>query len=215
MPSLNDIVTLVAGRLNRPFSEMLKAEIKPLFISELSLLLRRSIDANGIDAMYLASFSVELQEVDKTDVIGLNTGINILRSVNRIPAPIRYKSPIPFVSVTTLDNNRVLGYMRADQIVLMKELPNVGNSILYDYVNQYLYIYNTNKLSKVRITAPYINYESLIDENTGGHNTQYTDDMELPYPEDLLNAAILSLLQGILGNLDSKDKVVATHLDNE
>lgn len=219
MPSINNIVQLVAGRLNRPFSEFLKAEIKPLFISELALLLRRSIDANGIDTQQLRGFTVALKEVPINDIIGITSNSKVLRSVNKIPIPIRYKTPTPFVSVSTLKTetgtNIILGYVPSAQVEYVKELPYIGETMTYDYINEYLYVFNTNKISNVKIVAPIIDYSRIIDETNDGRNIPFDDDTELPYPQDLINTAILSLLQGILSNLDSKDKVTATHLDNE
>ena len=215
MPSLNNVKDFVANRLNRPYDDMLKAEIAFAFINEISLLMRRSIDANGIDKTYLASFVVDMQKVTETDDIYVEGESNILRSINRIPAPIRYKTPIPFVFVGTADNKVTFGYSISYQNGFLKELPYIGTSTTYDYVNQYLYVRNNIKYDKVKIIAPYANYLLLVDSTVGSNGIKYTDDMELPYPEDLINACILSLLQGIFGNLDSKDKVEATHLDTQ
>jgi hypothetical protein len=215
MPSLNQLVSLVAGRLNRPFDDMFKEELKPLVISEISMLLRRSIDANGIDSVYLAAFNVELQAVDFFDEIGVDSGSTILRSVNKIPTPIRYKTPVPFVYVGTAGGNKPFGYTKSYEQSFIKELPYVGNGITYDYINQYIYVYNNIKLTNVRIVAPYASFNLIKNNVTGSNGINYTDDMVLPYPDDVINTAISSLMQGVLGLSDSKDKVTATHLDNQ
>lgn len=215
MPTLNQVKDFVADRLDRPFDDMLKAEVKFAFINEISLLMRRSIDANGLDKTYLATFNVELQLVTETDDTTFEGEHNILRSINKIPTPIRYKTPFPFVSVGTATNDVVFGYSPAHESGFIKELPYIGQCTTYDYINQYLYIRGNNKYKKVRITAPYANFSLIADNSVGGNGITYADDMELPYPEDLINAAILSLLQGVFSNLDAKDKIEATHLDNQ
>lgn len=215
MPSLNQIGSIFASRLNRPFDDQLKAEFKPLFINEISLLIRRSIDANGIDSMYIASFVVDLIKVDELDNIGDAGEYNILRSVNRIPIPIRYKTPVPFIFVGSRDNGLSFGYVNSYNKSFTKELPYIGSAITYTYVNGYLYIYNNTKLDKVRVTAPYASFNLITNNVTGSNGIPYDDDMELPYPEDLINTCIFNLLQGIFGGIDTKDKVEATHLDNQ
>jgi len=215
MPSLKQISDLGASRLNRPYDEMLKAEIRALFPGEITLLLRRSIDANGLDKQYVASFTVDLIKVDSVDEIGIDTASNVLRSENKIPIPIRYKTPIPFIYVGDVKSNFPFGYVNEYEKDFVKDLPNIGNSITYTWKNQYLYIYNNTKLTKAKVIAAYSSFNLIKDNTTTSNGIFYTDDMELPYPQDLINAALLSLLQGILGNIDSKDKVKATHLDNE
>ena len=215
MPSLNQIASIFASRLDRPFDEMLKAEFKPLFISELSLLIRRSIDANGVDKSYIASFIVEMIKVDELDNIGTTGDFNIWRSKNKIPLPLRYKTPIPFMFVGSPNNEVSFGFTPKHEVKLVKNLPYIGNSIVYDFVNQYIYIYNTTKYENIRVIAPYASFDLITDNVTGSNGIYYTDDMELPYPSDLINTALLNLLQGIFGGIDSKDKVEATHLDNQ
>jgi hypothetical protein len=215
MPSLNQIVSIISSRLDRPFDDMLKAEVKPLFINELSLLVRRSIDANGIDSVYLASFDVELILIEGTDNLNLQSDYKVLRSVNRVPIPVRYKTPVPFVYVGTVNGENSFGYSKEHESKNNKELPFIGNQITYDFVNQYIFVRNNTKLNIARVIAPYVNFNLITDNSIGSNGINYTDDMELPYPADLINAAVLSLLQGILGGLDSKDRVVATHLDNQ
>lgn len=215
MPSLNQIGSIFASRLNRPFDDQLKAEFKPLFINEISLLIRRSIDANGIDAMYIASFVVDLIKVDALDNIGTTGEHNILRSINRIPIPIRYKTPVPFIYVGSVDNELPFGYINSHEANFTKHLPYIGSAITYTYPNGYIYVRNNIKLDKLRVTAPYASFNLITDNVTGSNGIPYDDDMELPYPEDLINTCILNLLQGIFGGIDTKDKVEATHLDNQ
>lgn len=215
MPSLNQVADFTASRLNRPFDEMLKAEIKFAFINEISLLIRRSIDANGIDKAYIASFTCDLIKVDSADDLGISVGYNILRSANKIPSPIRYKSPIPFIYVGNGDTRTPFGFVAEFEANYTKELPYIGNAITYTWRNGYIYIFNNIKLLHCRVIAPYSNFTLLKDNTSDSKGIYYTDDMELPYPEDLINAVILSLLQGLFGNLDVKDKVKATHLDNQ
>lgn len=215
MPSLNQIGSIFASRLNRPFDDQLKAEFKPLFINEISLLIRRSIDANGVDAMYIASFVVDLVKVDELDNIGDVGEHNVLRSANRIPLPIRYKTASPFIFVGTEDSSISFGYVVSYTTPFAKYLPYIGDNIIYDFTNQYIYIKNNIKLNKIRVTAPYASFNLITNNVTGSNGIPYDDDMELPYPEDLINTCILNLLQGIFGGIDTKDKVEATHLDNQ
>lgn len=223
MPSLNKVGSQIVSRLNKPFSTMLRDEVKDLFLSEIALLIRRTINKSGIDREYVASYVVELQLVDSGDNTIKVVGDNILRSVNRIPSPIRHDTPTPFIYVGKTDGSYGYGYLNNYHAPFAAYLPNIAEAITYDYVDGYLYVYNAidetedppTYPTETKLIAPYADFRLLKDQQAGGRGISYDDDMELPYPQDLISTAINSVLQTLAADVDDNNSVKSTHKDTE
>lgn len=219
MPTLRQVATQVAYDLNRPYDNILIKRLSDLILQEAAKFLRQSIERNGADKSLVLTYIETLTVKD----ISVNTSIidanqNLLRTTNKIYNPIRTKGDSPFLYVGSIDFSKPIKYSPSNARLFDKYLPNVGCTPSYDYINQYLYFYNLQKMKYIAIRALFENpldvFDSLLSGDTSDTTNFCVEDHALPIPMDILNDIKKSLLAGELKVTDDKDKVEATHLDN-
>lgn len=228
MATLNNIITQLADSLNRPFDEMFKSRLKELVIQEFALYVSRSITKYGVDKEFVYSYYInELEEITT-----LNNRVLVrpyYQTVNKIPRPLRYEGDVPFIYVGTVDGDMPFSYRNIHSRKYTSLVPNVGAAPSYDFHEDRLRLWNTpleiaelatnehpiiygpitNILVQEVPSDPRANsYPDLLDQ------WFLNDDREFPVTQDFIQQIKLSLLKGELSVTDSKDKVEATHLDN-
>jgi len=214
MPTLKIIATQVCDALDRPFDGMFLARVKDLIMQEASMFIRRSIEKDGIDTETVMYFDIPLTKIDKYENTSFTSGEFILRSVSKIPKPIRYKSDVPFVFVGTLDKKISFTYCNGANVEYDKLLPLVGTRITYDYTNEYIRIYNNTKLELIRIGYPVANMRDAIMILNNVSQEDADNLYELPIPYDIINQIKTSIIKNELSVTDDKDKLQPKHLDN-
>lgn len=218
MATLKHIVDQLADSLNRPFDGMLKSRLKELVMQEFALYVSRSIDKYGVDKEFIYSFHI-------TDLTLVDGTIAYLETTNVIPTPLRYNSNTPFIYVGTEDGDYPFSYYNAHSKRFVSYLPNVGAAPFYDYVNGKIRIWNyptTSNDDVPPVVTPLANLlVQLVPTDRRVSTTPdvvkdffLNDDAECPITQDLVNQIKVSLLKGELLVTDEKDKVEATHLDN-
>lgn len=140
MATLNIIADEIGDALGRPFDWMFKARIKSIFRHEAYLIIKQSIDKDGMTDYFKTKFSVELSVVDNTDAI---CGTCDIRSTNKIADPIRYRTDEPFTFVGNKDGTVIYIYTKLTELPYA-DLTEVyaANPIRYIYQNKYLYLKN-------------------------------------------------------------------------
>ena len=134
--TLNRIAQDIADALNRPFDTMLIERLKGLILEQRSLLIRQSIDKNGVDRQYVQNYIVDLEEVDIADGTTL-AGMLALRSSNKIATTIRTKTAIPFLYVGAIDGTNSFVYRTRSELKYLQSVVLLGGSS-YDYYNGYV-----------------------------------------------------------------------------
>lgn len=233
MATLGKIVTQIADALNRPFDAMLKARLKDLVIQEFSLYASRSISKYGIDKEFVYTYIVtELETI--SSISGTALVRPYMRTINKIPRPLRYNSDCPFIYVGTTEGDIVFSFRNFFNRRYTNLLPNVGNAPSYDFVEDRLLLWNTPvtiitpanpdaEPPVEAVTAPldHIMIKQVpFDPRTAStpdslDDDRFDSDKEFPVTQDFVNQIITALLSGQLRVTDSKDVVEATHKDNE
>lgn len=223
MATLNSIVSQLADSLNRPNDQILKARLKDLVIQEFGLYVSRSIAKYGIDKEWVLSYYItQLEAV--TTINNKTLERPYYRTVNKISRPLRYMSDSPFVYVGLEDGDVPFLYSNLTSRRFSSLLPNIGLVPKYDFVEDRLVFWDL----PVTETEPdvFVPIGSLIARFVPADPRVTTTpdivstftlnaDNELPVTLDFIQQIKLSLLKGELSVTDSKDKVEASHIDNE
>ena len=218
MASLKEIVAELADSLNRPFDSLLIERLKLLVRHERATLVRQTINKDGHDKHFRQRYIVSsLEQTDISDISGVDSECLGLKTTNKIPVPLRYKTDVPFLYVGATDFSTAFRYAHPTENKYKRYLPMISNGLTYYWIDDYIYVFGNLKLKKLAIEAVYENPEVVLESNgeaLGNGAIYCTDDHEFPVTEDLINIIKAKLLSGELSVTDSKDKVEATHLDN-
>lgn len=216
MPSLNQITDEIADALNRPFDDMLKLRLKEIIKNERALLIREQQSKYGVDDVFIQRYVADVEKVDKSEYPNVSE-CTILRTQNKIPAPVRMNRDTPFSYVGTIDGNNAFRKGDFSHTKFMHFLSLSGGGTTYSYRDGYVFIFSRNKLKQITITAAYDSPELVIPTETSSNISNgitYSDDMEFPLSRDLIQRIKEKLLSGELAITDGKDKHPADHLDN-
>lgn len=191
MASLNLLAAEITHLLNEPDNYDLTVRVKLAFKHWRATFLRQRIEKYGLESQYIQRFVVQLQEVDKFDNCLVESECVAMRSINKIPTPISYPSDNPFSFVGTLHGTPFV--MR--NVVERKyasSLKWADKAIVYDYINQYIYTFNT-KLEYIELQYLPEDPEAIV--NVCDNTDCYDDDMEFPLPADLIQPIKTAILK--------------------
>lgn len=193
MATLNQIVYSIAERMpgvttpNEVLLEMLKYTV----VHYRSLFLRRDYADN------LRYPKAAMQEVDVNTVLVdasenpiLRMGYKLLRTVNPIPQPVRFKNWQEFVYVGGVD--RITPYT----MILPEEAPyrltnkHTSRTPCFYYNRGYVYVLNVLP-QQIHIQGVFADPRQLA-----GCSNSYDDDSEFAIPLDLLEGIITGILAG-------------------
>lgn len=208
MQTLNKIAYSIADSIGQPLNHMLIERIKYTIKYYRAERIRQDIVKNGVSSEYLQTAVVPLMLVDEVDHCNVALGCNVLRSVNKIPKPIRKSYTVPFKYVGYVGFKGAFSYRQGQENKFAKSNKFTGCSLAYDYKNGYIYVYNNTKLKVLLVQDAFVYPEQVNSFCSNEDGSQcYNDDMEFPMPEDMLR----SITQGIRGgelrifNLDDKE----------
>lgn len=196
MASINQLVSEIAHSLQQADSVPVRRAIRLAVIHTRNQLIRQSFEQHRfIDKSTQQSFRITLVAVPNGDIPNtksLNLPI-VLRSKQRIPRPTRLSQDLPFLSVRTngLINATEIPYVKAASQKYYNILPGFCPAIMYDYINQYLYINVIDSpefklIGSVTIEAPFENPFEISEDHVEGSIT-YSDDDEFMISEDMIN----------------------------
>lgn len=203
MATLKQLAVQVAHTFERGTDTIFIERIKFLIINERSMLIHREIDKYGVNEIYIQPYDADLMLVNASELVGYTSTKQLLRSVNKIPTPIRYQGDVPFVFVGSLDRRVSFRYTKGFMMDFTRYLRYIGANIEYFYTNNYLYIPNNIKLEKVRIEAPYNSLDITVTDPTG---ICVFEDMEFPLAGDLLNTVMTGVINILRSGNDIREK---------
>lgn len=215
MATLKAIATEICDSLDRPYDGMFLERVMVLVRYTTAKLLRESVKKYGADRQFTLRYKADIERVSDDDMMYIDEDTPVYRTTNKIFTAIRDNEPIPFTYVGSKDGfpftyrNRAL-HNFASFLLLS------GKGISYDVINNYLYIFNNSRVKEVHIEAIWENPIEIIKEiESGKYTDKYVEEeYSLPIPEDMIDRIKAILLSGELSITDDKDKVVATHIDN-
>lgn len=197
MPSLNELAASVLGKLDDPFNYELGEQIKFSFKYYRAFLLRREFERNGGKGMssLRQSIDVNMQQVDKTDTCIVNVSdCLVLRTVNKVPTPIRGKRATDFYFVGSL-LGKPYTYVEPYEFNVITKNKYIKKTIYYTIINGYIYQLNGSTRQK------YLRLESLFSDPSEVRSdcsdiNCFDDDMEFPLGLDMVDTIIKGMLSG-------------------
>lgn len=223
MATLNMLVSELANSLQQQNSVPVRRALALSIIHTRNYIIRHSYENHSyIDKGLQQRFKVKVKQVpdgdmkiqkDLTDTYNIiDSGYNILRTVNKVPRPVRLINNLPFQSVRTVGvNNPIeIAFVREASSRFYNELVGFCPKITYDYINDYIYInYNNDStfanLEYIVIESPF-EYPNLIFENK-------SDDADADFRKEIdldnYTGANLDYLESLMDNefLISEDMI--------
>lgn len=102
---------------------------------------------------------------------------------------------------------------------LHSKFEHSSKPIRYDFINNYLYIYDRVTASSDRAVIDgifsfygFVYARETADNITNGN--EYYDEVEYPMSDDLIQSVKIKILKGELSIIDDKNKIEPTHIDN-
>ncbi len=192
--TLTQIADFIAGRLNKPFDEVLKDSIKFSIKTYRALIVRRDFERNPLSKEFLQSMTVDVVKVDKADTCVINVGCPVLRTKNKIPKPVRLNSDTVFKFVGSVDRSLSFTYTELEELPYTFENTFTSKILRFNWTNGYLYIFNRNKIKFLTIEAIFADPTLVMDDCS---DTEcFTDDSEFPLGDDMIQMIITGMLAG-------------------
>lgn len=202
MASIAQLVSEFAHSLGQPNNHALRENIKLLILQTRNEVIRRSYENHGyIDKGLTQRYSVTLTEVNDGDISVLSStgelietdSLLIKRSLQKVPRPIRLTNNLPFDRVSTagFETNREIPFIKETSARFRHALPGMCNTICYDYINGYLYLFPTKYKSidfnKIVIESAF-EHPTTIELNNNEISTldTITDENEWLLSEDMI-----------------------------
>lgn len=191
MATINQLVSQLANSLKQPNSIPVRKALRLEIIQVRNMLIRQSFEHHGyVDKGLQQKFQLELE----------NDNDN-LKTVNKVPKPVRLTNNNPFHSVTIIMNGEIINlpYIKIDNKKYYSNLPGMGNIPSYDYINGYIYLNNLNINNKNIFVESVFEYPQIIeldDEMDGSNSSVIDDDDEFLLPEDMIPNLKKLVLEG-------------------
>ncbi len=220
MATLRSIAAEMAGSLGKPYDAEVIDRLKSYILQERALYYKRTIDKDGVDAISLQHYVCELTTKPAlfTNIGHSTEGVVsnlILRTVNRIPRPVRVKGYGPFNYVGSLDKRTPFVQATPIEFEYAQHLPIIDSTrvIRYCVVNDYIYLDKNDlegylgkqQANHISITAVYENPFLAMNPEDNESGIHYQDDMEFPIPMDFLTNLKASLLKGNFGGVVERE----------
>jgi len=197
MATLNEIADSILIDLGKPFDHNLREALKFTIKTYRARLLRQEFDKAidlGLDSQHI---TIKLQLVDKADTCVTNVGCNVLRSVNKVPRPLKLKNDELFEYVGAVDGSNSYIRTRLAELPYALKLKYNGSLKRYDWINEYLYVFNVklNRQRNLRISAIFAD-PSKAKDDCSEVSCYSDDDMEFPLADHLVQVLIEMVLSG-------------------
>lgn len=190
---------MLADRVGQPFNIPLQEELKLIINYKRADWFQKILDKHPEQRkFFLKSFSVELEEVDKSEC-PVDIDCKVMRSVLPVPLPVRTSYTL-FDFVGSADQTEGYRYSTPDQVVFQKYSKYTSRRPAYFYANGHLMIYNDMDTQWVNVKGVFSDPRSLHDFTCNG-NQCYTDDDQFEIPDDIINTMIQDVLKNELRRL--------------
>lgn len=212
--TLEKIAYSIAHTMGNPYERFFVEKIKFLVSNYRATLLRQDLAKNSISKSILLSLTcLPVQCVDVAECCGGNKSFtNALRTVDKIPKPLRTKDNDSYYYVGGIDKMSPYNETTFIDYLNTKYLRFTSTITRYALLDDYIYILNppSDLLKKITIIDPFEDITQVLSiKNCDGVNC-YTDDDIFPIPADMvgtLEDMVLNHLRNQPINDDKEIKV--------
>ena len=216
-PSLNEIVSSLAARVNKPHDVGLMAELKHIVNYKRQAAMYIWIGKLPIRDYLMQTIRADLVRVSASECEWFPTNCYIVRTECKIPAPYRdpnvAMSHEMFEYVGHISGYQPYAYLSRESLFTLAYKPYTSKNKKWFYSDEYIYIINdksplpdpeTDPVGSVMIRGvfsdPLADYECDVCDQDG--NTCSPDDAPYPVPPELLNEIVQSILSVELSSGD-------------
>ena len=207
MASINQLISEIAHAVGDPNNIALQRNIRYAIIHTRNELIRKSYENNRyLDKGLNQRFKLTLVDVPDGDLLN-SAGLSlpaIKRTKFKVPRPVRLTNNLPFQSVRTSGyyNNTEIAFAKEASAKFYHHLAGFCNLPVYDYINEYIYFFCSNKdwftpiysiIVESAFEVPYIipeethESEKDVEYDRIDDETKFDDD-EFLLPEDMIGA---------------------------
>lgn len=146
MSSINQLVSEIAHIAQAPNNVPLRRSIRQEIIHYRNELIRKSYNNHSISDKVLqqkfVATLIDIPDGDIEEAKDLKLPL-IKRTSQKVPRPTRLPINLPFHSVRTLGSVNVyeIPFTKEASVRFNKYLPGMCNTIAYDYINEYIYLF--------------------------------------------------------------------------
>ena len=201
--TLNEIAYSIAHTLGFPNDFFLREKIKLSAIGVRATLIRQDLTRNTLSKAFLQSIgNQELMCVDVSECPSVvPTGTYMLRTINKIPKPVRTKDNSTFYFVGTPDKTKAFQETTMDGIEISSEDKYTSKFPKYFYLDGYIYVINppTDDLKYITIVSPFADPREVAEFKDCPGADCYTDDSNFPLEMDMwmqMEGILLSIYRG-------------------
>ncbi len=201
--TLNEIAYSIAHTLGTPNDFFLREKIKLSAIGVRATLIRQDLTRNTLSKAFLQSIgNQELTCVDVSQCPAtVPTGTYMLRTINKIPKPVRTKDNSTFYYVGIPDKTRAFQETTIDGIFISSEDRYTSRFPKYFYLDGYIYVINppTDDLKYITIISPFADPREIASFKDCPGADCYTDDSDFPLEMDMwmqMEGILLSMYRG-------------------
>lgn len=220
-PSLNEIVSSLAARVNKPSDTGLMAELKHIVRYNAKAAIDAWIKDQGVSDYLMQTVRSNLIKVSASECYGFPTDCYIVRTECKIPNPYRDISKTMshelFNYVGHISGYDPYSFLSREHLGVMKYKPYTSDKLKWFYSDQYIYIVNLKVAGIVPVTpeTPAVNppsapetvgsvmirsvfqdpmavYDCNVCDTSG--SVCEPDDAPYPLPPELLQNIVKSIL---------------------
>ena len=196
MATLNEYASRIVGITGRPSDHAMRERVKAAFKSVFASRIRQTIAKNGIDDSLILTLELPIE----TDPSIYIKDFKIFRATVPVPTPLRFANDSPFVFVGVVDGEP-FNIKTLLEIKLSRRFDNKGFSKYYTFDNNLIKLFIKTKYKKFELKDT--NYTKVIlgtifenpEEVIGYYTSDDSQDIELPFPSDMLESVILEVLK--------------------
>jgi hypothetical protein len=211
--SLNKIAEREAYDLGKPLDHMLIENLKFSIRYYGATFIRQDVARNGLSPHYLPRYTTKLMLVDSADTCVLTTGCKILRTVDKIPVPIRLNQDFDFKYVGEPGHTQGYTYTELEERFFTQFNKFTSRTTRYAYVNGYIYVFPG--VRRKYLTLQYAP-ESLnqMSETCANSMNCFTDDDDCFLPMDMITGILRGIREDTLKMVKADTEIEVNNKDN-
>jgi len=157
--SLNEIGYSVANALGKPNDFFLRQTIMLDAIGIRAMLIRQDLSRNTLSKLFLQSLgAVPIKCVDASECPDVPTGTYLLRTVTKVPNPVRTKDDSTFYFVGTPDRSKSFTETTVIGMDLTSHDRYTSKDTKYFYLGGYIYIFNPRSGARTNFMAMFLSH---------------------------------------------------------
>ena len=198
MATLNSIVYNIASAMEREKDPEYVERVRFSVIYYGPMFIRRDQEKNKLlPVKSIQPIVVEMAKINASELPDVTVGAEVYRSKEPLPWAVRLKTRDAVDYVGSVDKSEPYSLISAREAGLMEHNKFSKSLPRYYFMNGFLYLKNVSP-SKVLVEAAWENPTTLERFLKTDGTLAYTEEMEYPLPDDMIQGITLGLLSGEL-----------------